>query len=304
MEDFGGRVSAEVETPSGKGAGDENFQVGSVLLPAKLRPHVMAFYHFVRAADDVADNPALTREAKLERLGRFRRALLDPGDAIDFEKAKALHASLAATGVTPQHACDLLSAFEQDATKRRYADWADLMGYCRLSASPVGRFLLDLHGEDRALWAFSDPLCDALQVLNHLQDCQDDYRKLDRVYLPMDAFSAAGIGVDALDERSAGPALRGVLDRLLDATDRLLGQAGEAPRWMRNRRLAAETAVVLEMARQLSAALRRKDPLAERVELSKPRFAWAGLLGLVRLVGQRALGGAPDARRLAAGGRS
>lgn len=295
-------MSAALETPSGKGAGDENFQVGSVLLPAALRPHVMAFYHFVRAADDVADNPALAPEAKLERLGCFRRALLEPADTLDFEKARSLRASLAQTGVTPQHALDLLSAFEQDATRRRYADWADLIGYCRRSASPVGRFLLDLHGEERALWSFSDPLCDALQVLNHLQDCQADFRKLDRVYLPVDAFAAEGLAVEALDRPASDARMRAVLDRLLDASDRLLLRAAEAPRLMRSRRLAAETAVVLEMARHLSTALRTRDPLAERVELSKPRFALAGLLGLVRLIVGRAFGSTIPPRHAPAGG--
>ena len=292
-----------LETPSGKGAADENFQVGSILLPAKLRPHVMAFYHFVRAADDVADNPDLAPAAKVERLARFRAALVGPGDpARDFPKAGALRASLAATGVTAQHALDLLTAFELDATKLRYADWADLMGYCRLSASPVGRYLLDLHGEDRALWAYSDPLCDALQVLNHLQDCQPDYRQLDRVYLPLDVLAAEGLGVGALGGAAAGPAFRRVLDRLLDATDGLLARAAEAPRLMRNRRLAAETAVVLEMARHLARALRRRDPLAERVELSKPRFLVAGILGLGRMVGQRLVPGPARDRPLAASG--
>lgn len=282
-------MSASVETPSGKGAGDENFQVGSVLLPKALRPHVMAFYKFVRAADDVADSPELAPEAKLERLARFRDALLNPSEANDFPKAQSLRASLARTGVTPQHALDLLSAFEQDATKTRYRDWADLIGYCRRSASPVGRFLLDLHGEDRVLWAFSDPLCDALQVLNHLQDCKVDYQKLDRVYLPLDAFTVEGVEVQALGDPACVRAMRNVLDRILDATDALLEQAADAPKRMQSRRLAAETAVVLEMARHLARALRRRDPLAGRVELSKPKFAWVALLGLWRLAGQRLL---------------
>jgi squalene synthase HpnC len=296
-------VQASLETPSGKGAGDENFQVGSILLPAHLRPHVMAFYHFVRAADDVADNPDLAPEAKLERLARFRLALIGPDDpAPDFPKARALRASLKATGVPAQHALDLLAAFELDATKLRYTDWADLMGYCRLSASPVGRYLLDLHGEDPALWACSDPLCNALQVLNHLQDCQDDYRKLNRIYLPLDAFAAAGIGIESLDAAAASSAFRQVLNQLLDATDGLLAAAAEAPRLMRSRRLAAETAVVLEMARHLSRTLRRRDPLAGRVELSRPRFLLAGVLGLARMLVQRLAPGAARGGPVAASG--
>jgi len=275
-------LDAAIETPSGKGSGDENFQVGSWLLPAALRPHVLAFYAFVRAADDIGDNPALTPEEKIARLDIFEQALTGPLEAAaSFPKAQALRASLAATGVTPRHALDLLAAFRRDATKLRYDDWQDLLGYCALSASPVGRFLLDLHGESSDLYACSDPLCDALQVLNHLQDCQDDYRALDRVYLPLDSFAAAGIEVGELDRPSASPALRQVLDQALDGVDRLMETAVLLPRVLTSRRLAAESGVIVAMACRLAAALRVRDPLAERVELGKPQFLLCGLHGML-----------------------
>jgi hydroxysqualene synthase len=281
-------ATAALETPSGKGASDENFQVGSWLLPARLRPHVAAFYAFVRAADDIADNPDLAPDDKIARLNRFEAALT--GSAIgpaNLPKADVLRASLAATGVSPRHVLDLLAAFKCDATKLRYRDWADLLGYCALSASPVGRFLLDLHGEASELYRFSDPLCDALQVLNHLQDCQADYRALDRVYLPLDLFAAAGIGVEALDQPAASPALREVLDRTLDGVDDLLITAGDLPSALRSRRLAAESAVILEMAKRLARELRARDPLAERVELTRARFLQFGIAGLGRLLWDR-----------------
>lgn len=278
-------MAAAIETPSGKDAGDENFQVGSILLPARLRPHVMAFYQFVRSADDIADNPDLEADEKLRRLELLDRALTgDDTTGHDFHKARALRASLAESGVTAQHTRDVLRAFMQDARKRRYADWGELMGYCRYSAAPVGRQLLDLHGEDPDLWRFSDPLCGALQILNHLQDCQSDYRQLDRVYLPLDVMAAAGVGPEALAAPHASRSLRAVLDRVLDGTADLLSAASSLPVLLRSRRLAAEAAVVLEMARHLHHALRRRDPLASRVELGRARFVWAGAVGLGRAV--------------------
>jgi hydroxysqualene synthase len=281
-------LSGTIETPSGKGAGDENFQVGSWLLPAALRPHVATFYAFVRAADDVGDNPALDPADKVARLDAFAHALTGPAEAAaGLPKAQALRASLATTGVSPQHALDLLAAFKRDATKLRYRDWQDLLGYCALSASPVGRYLLDLHGERAELYAWSDPLCDALQVLNHLQDCQADYRALNRVYLPLDSFAAAGIEVDELDRPSASPALRQVLDRTLDGVDRLLERARDLPRVLASRRLAAESGVIVAIAQRLALELRRRDPLAERVELSKPRFLLCGAKGLAMTFGRR-----------------
>jgi squalene synthase HpnC len=280
-------LDGTIETPSGKGAGDENFQVGSWLLPARLRPHVAAFYAFVRAADDVADNPSLDPDDKIARLDAFDYALTGPAAALP--KAQALRASLAATGVTPQHALDLLAAFKRDATKLRYRDWQDLLGYCALSASPVGRFLLDLHGERAELYAYSDPLCDALQVLNHVQDCQADYRALDRVYLPLDSFAAARIEVDELDRPSASPAMRRVLDQALDGVDGLLETARDLPRALASRRLAAESGVIVAVARSLAALLRRRDPLASRVELGRPQFLLCGIRGLGMTLGPRRL---------------
>ncbi len=280
--------AAALETPSGKGARDENFPVGSWLLPASLRPHVAAFYAFVRAADDIADNPDLTPDEKVARLQRFEAALTGPpGPAAALPKAQALRKSLAATGVSPRHAQDLLAAFKRDATQLRYRDWPDLLSYCALSASPVGRYLLDLHGEAGELYRFSDPLCDALQLLNHLQDCRDDYRALDRVYLPLDGFAAAGIGVEALDRPASSPALRRVLDWVVDGIDALLITADELPRALRSRRLAAESAVILAIARRLARELRCRDPLAERVALSRFRFLLCGLIGIGQAIGLR-----------------
>src|SRR6266851_4860583 len=125
------RADHNIETPSGKWAGKENFPVGSWLLPARLRPHVMAFYGFARAADDIADNAALAPADKIARLDLFEAALLGQApDSPALARAARLRASLAETGVTPAHAVDLLAAFKQDAVKQRYRDWADLLDYC------------------------------------------------------------------------------------------------------------------------------------------------------------------------------
>jgi len=272
---------AAVETPSGKGAGDENFPVGSRLIARRHRPHVAAFYAFARAIDDIADNPDLAPQEKLARLERMDQALLGAADDPALATARRCRASLDACGIAVQHCRDLITAFKGDATKLRYADWDDLIeGYCRYSASPVGRYLLDLHGEDTAGYVNSDALCDALQVLNHLQDCQDDYRALDRVYLPGDWLDAAGAKVEDLDAAAASPGLRKVFDQCLDGVDALLDTARALPGRLRSRRLAMESAAIVRIAEDLAAALRRRDPVAGRVELSKPRFLWCLLRGV------------------------
>ncbi len=265
------------ETPSGKGAGDENFPVGSAFIAPLLRPCVAAFYAFARAADDVADNPRLSPDDKLRRLDMFEAGLGGDGPPV----AQRLAVALAARGVTDRHARDLLAAFRQDAVVNRYADWDALMGYCALSAHPVGRFLLDLHGEDRAIWPASDALCAALQVLNHLQDLGPDRAALDRVYLPLDWLAAEGVGVKALDAPQSTPALRRVIDRALDGCDRLIARASALPPALRSRRLAAESGAIVAIAGRLSARLRHGDPLAARIKPGKLDFARGAFAGLI-----------------------
>jgi phytoene/squalene synthetase len=155
------------------------------------------------------------------------------------------------------------------------------MGYCNNSAAPVGRYLVDLHGEGRHCYAASDALCNALQVLNHLQDCQKDYRALDRVYLPEPWLIEAGGRIADLDGRTSTPALRRTIDRCLDGTAELVRQARPLPDLLRNRRFAMEAAFIWRIADRLLSELRRRDPVAERVQLTKGQFALAGLWGVV-----------------------
>lgn len=277
-------MTRSVETPSGKNAAGENFPVGSFLIRRDLRRHVHTFYAFARAADDIADNPDLGAEDKVRRLNRMGEILEGaPGD--ESPTAAAMRRSLAETGVTAQHCHDVLHAFRLDATKLRYEDWDDLMEYCRYSASPVGRQLIDLHGEGRAAYPPSDALCSALQVLNHLQDCAEDYRNLDRVYVPRADLAATGARIEELGGGRSSPALRATLDRLLDATERLIATAQGLPPAIGSLGLRCESAVIVTLAGRLAALLRRGDPLARRVKLTPSDFAaalfagsWRGLI--------------------------
>src|SRR5262249_22564879 len=137
-------------------------------------------------------------------------------------------------------------------------------------------------GESRTTWPPSDSLCSALQVLNHLQDCADDYRNLDRVYLPLDLMGEAGITVEALTARAESSGLRQVIDRLLDSTDQLIIAARDLPGGVAARGLRWESATIVALAARLSRRLRRGDPLASRVALSKGDFAAALLAGIFR----------------------
>src|SRR5262249_30358892 len=155
----------------------------------------------------------------------------------DIAACADLRRSLAATFVSPKHSCDLLTAFRMDATKQRYTDWGELMTYCRYSASPVGRQLLDLHGEDPAGWFASDALCNALQVINHLQDCGVDYLEMNRVYVPLDHLSRHGSDVGQLSGKLASRGLKQTIGQCLDETETLMLDARQLPGLLKDFRL-------------------------------------------------------------------
>jgi squalene synthase HpnC len=281
-------MNSEFEITPSKTHRDENFPVASVLIAPRHRPTILAFYHFVRSADDIADHARLTPEEKLKALDRHAAALLGKDDSV--EVARPLRTILAAQKLSPRHALDVLEAFRLDAVKQRYADWDELMHYCSYSASPVGRFVLDVHGESENTWPASDALCSALQVINHLQDCADDYANLDRLYLPLDAMQRAGTEVSALAAEKSSPALRRCLKEIAEKTEVLLREADLPPR-VRDLRLRLETAVILRLARVLTGKLLIQDPLSEELHLSKPAFLGWSLVGLFEgLVARRRRG--------------
>ena len=280
-------MASTSETLSGKGDRDENFPVASLFAP-RHRKSVLAYYRFARAADDVADHESLPEEQKLALLDSLEATLLGRSDTE--AEALPLRAVLAETGLSPRHALDLLIAFRMDVTKNRYADWAELMNYCRYSAAPVGRFVLDVHGESQATWPANDALCSALQIINHLQDCGKDYKAIDRVYVPLDTLGAAGIGVEALGADKASPELLVVIRSLASKTNELLATSAAFSPMIANLRLGLNVAVIQRLAEHLNAGLMRRDPLSETVHHSKLQFARIGLLAAVRF-GVSRLGG-------------
>jgi len=274
-------AEASVEIWSGKDKADENFPVGSWLIRKNLRTHMHAYYSFARNADDIADHAELTPAEKIERLNIMEAVLTGAREA-GSPSALRLRESLAQSGVSPMHARELLIAFRQDATKTRYASWAELMEYCRYSAAPVGRYVLELHGESEATWPASDALCASLQVLNHLQDCAEDLRSLDRCYVPQDWLARHGVGTDDIARNKTAPGLRATFDDMLRETAVLNVAASQLPGLVKARRLRVETATIASIARRLTSRLQKDDPLAARVKLKLPDVLSATLAALPR----------------------
>jgi squalene synthase HpnC len=255
------------ELQSGKGHHDENFPVASFLIAPRNRALVLAFYNFVRAADDVADSATAAADEKLRLLEQMRQSLVGENDIVP--EGVTLRTILAERELSPAHALDLLEAFRRDCTRLRYRDWDDLIDYCRYSAMPVGRFVMDVHGEDKSLWPANDALCAALQVINHLQDCAKDYRELNRVYIPEPLLAEAGIGVEALGEDKANPALAGVISGLARRNAELLEASRPFAAGIRDGRLALEVDLIQTLADDLNTMLIDRDPLSQSVHHSK-----------------------------------
>ena len=282
------------ELRSGKGAGDENFPVASLLIARRHRPAIRAFYEFVRTADDIADHAELGNDEKLARLDALEASLLGEGGE---PEGVALRAALESRALSPRHAQDLLRAFRQDVTKLRYANWDELIDYCSFSAMPVGRLVLDVHGEQRDTWPASDALCAALQIINHLQDCAADYKNLDRIYIPLDALAQRQVPVEALAAREASPALCGCLHAIAARTAALFERSRVLPAAVADTRLAVEISVMQALATRLLTILQQRDPLSEPVHLSKPAAMTTAAGGAVRGLLRRLSRTSPPSRR-------
>jgi squalene synthase HpnC len=280
------------EWRSGKGHRDENFPVASWIIHPRHRALILAFYNFVRTADDIADHATLDGDEKLALLDLLEAELLGKGDSQ--VEAVNLRRALAERAMPPRHALDVLIAFRMDVTKLRYETWDEVIHYCRYSAMPVGRFMLDVHGENTSTWVASDALCAGLQINNHLQDCGKDFKSLNRVYLPRDALAAHGASVEQLGEARAAPALLQCLQSLAVRNEALLEESKSLAAEVRDFRLGLEISVIQAFADKIVHLLKVRDPLSERVHLGRLELLAFSLSGLAaeslrRLIGRRAV---------------
>jgi len=281
-------MTSASELRSGKGDRDENFPVASWIIHPRHRALILAYYNFVRTADDIADHATLPADEKLRLLDLFEAELLGNGDTQ--AEAVTLRRALAERGMAPRHALDVLVAFRMDVTKLRYENWDEVIHYCRYSAMPVGRFMLDVHGESTSTWAASDALCAGLQINNHLQDCGKDFRELNRVYLPRDALDASGASVEQLGLAQSPPAMLACLQSLAVRNQALLDEGRSLSAEIRDVRLGVDVAVIQAYADRIVRLLKVRDPLRERVHLNKFELLTFSLAGMIGELGRRAIG--------------
>lgn len=203
----------------------ENFPVASWLLPRALRRPVAVIYAFARQADDIADEGDLSPEARLALLAEFDGML----DGIAAGAPQTTSLGLALADVVGRHRLplglfrDLLSAFRQDVTRKRYADFGEVMDYCRRSANPIGRLLLQLLGRtDARDLACSDAVCSALQLINFYQDLGQDYAENGRIYIPQDEMERCGVDESHFRERRTDLGMQRLMHAQYERAFRLL----------------------------------------------------------------------------------
>jgi len=281
-------MTTAAELRSGKTYRDENFPVASWIIHPRHRALILAFYNFVRTADDIADHATLAGSDKIAYLDLLEAELLGKGNTQP--EAVNLRRALTERSMPPRHALDVLVAFRMDVTKLRYENWDEVIHYCRYSAMPVGRFMLDVHGESTATWAASDALCAGLQINNHLQDCAKDFRDLDRVYLPRDALAAAGATIEMLGEPRAPPPLLKCLHSLAVRTELLFNDSRSFAAQVKDFRLGLEISVIQAFAERIVSMLKSRDPLSERVHLSPMELIGRSIAGMAGEMTRRASG--------------
>ena len=197
----------------------ENFPVASLLLPAALREPIGVIYRFARSADDFADEGQDPPDVRLARLDNYRRQLAAPAEPLLREVAKIIREH----ELPVELFADLLYAFAQDVTKKRYASFAEVLDYCRRSANPVGRLLLHLFKRtNESNLRNSDAICSALQLINHWQDVDIDFVKDNRVYLPQDEMARFGVSERHLADKICDDAWRALMAFQVDRARSLM----------------------------------------------------------------------------------
>ena len=272
---------------SGKNYRDENFPVSSFLIDKKLKTIVRVFYFFARTADDIADHASIKKKEKLRILNFFDNCLKNKKQS-EISVVNNLISYFDEYKFSKKYSRDLLVAFKLDATKKRYKDWSELLYYCKFSANPVGRFVINVSYsqkkkkiKERKILHASDTLCTALQIINHIQDCKDDFRNLDRVYIPENFLKKHQLNVDVLMKKSSCPNFNKMKIEIISIVENLLKDIKENLKLIDIWKLKKETLIILNIAKRLCFLLKIKDPLKKKIKLSSIDLIFCFIKGII-----------------------
>lgn len=255
----------------------ENFPVASRLLPKHLRQPISVIYAFARRADDFADEGDLSNEERITLLDDFSNKL----DLIEQDKEVEDTTFIALADVIKQHQLpislfhDLLTAFKMDVTKERYANFGEVMAYCRYSANPVGRLLLHLNKETSPQsLGYSDAICSALQLTNFLQDISQDLEESNRVYIPQDEMEQFGVSEDDIRNKVTNSASRKLIEFQIRRTTKLMQSGAPLGKVLKGRMGLELRLTIMGGSRVLYKLNQQYDNVFSRPRLSKWDIGW------------------------------
>ena len=255
----------------------ENFPVASRLLPKHLRQAIAVIYTFARRADDFADEGNLTDEQRIAALTDFsaKLTLIEQGKPVDDNTFIALADVIERYQLPISLFHDLLSAFKMDVSKKRYANFGEVIEYCRYSANPVGRLLLHLNKETSPQsLGYSDAICSALQLTNFLQDISQDFDESNRIYLPQDELQQYGVSEDDIRYKRTNPATRELIKHQIKRTARLMQAGAPLGKILKGRMGLELRMTIMGGSRILYRLNQQYDDVFSRPRLSKWDIGW------------------------------
>lgn len=255
----------------------ENFPVASWFLPKKYRQPISVIYAFARSADDFADEGELDTEERLARLNHYDELLvkIQSNESVNDPIFIALADVIKKYTLPVQLFHDLLTAFKQDVSKKRYSNFGEVMEYCRYSANPVGRLLLHLYGEtDFKSMAMSDAVCSALQLINFYQDISQDLEENNRLYLPLDEMEKFHITEELLRNKNSDFRMQNLMRLQLDRAIKLMNSGAPLGKVLKGRIGFELRMVILGGSRIAKHLFENPDNLFARPRLTQSDLVW------------------------------
>ena len=252
----------------------ENFPVGMMMINRELRRLVSDYYTFARYADDIADNPHLKPQNKVEKLYELEEIFTGQktykGQKLKF--VQSLKFEFEKHNLSPSLATDLLIAFRKDSLGFDYQTWGQLVDYCKYSAAPVGKFMLAIHNEHPSTYLPATSLCVALQIVNHVQDLKYDISLLKRLYLPADIMQKFHLRKEDLLQNKSSLSLNKAKEYIMEKTQGLVKEGSLLPELIHNTCLRIEVCIILSLTNIMIRKILKGDILAQEIKLS--HFDW------------------------------
>lgn len=252
----------------------ENFPVGMMMFNHNIRKIVADYYRFARYADDIADNPHLKPQNKVEKLYELEEIFTGQRNykGQKFKFVQTLKDEFAKHNLSPDLATDLLIAFRKDSLGFDYQTWGQLVDYCKYSAAPVGKFMLAVHQENPSTFLPATSLCVALQIVNHVQDLKYDVSLLKRLYLPAEIMKKYHLRQEDLVQEKSSISLQKAVKHIMEKTLGLVKEGSLLPELIKSLSLRIEVCIILSLTNIMIKKILKGDILAQEIKLSA--FDW------------------------------